>query len=103
MTDTYVVGANMKPTILKDPNATLDYIWDWTLWLDDITDTIASHVVTVPVGLTMVSSAVVGKTVVAFISGGTVDTTYAVACKITTANATPRIDERTIYIKVKER
>lgn len=102
MTDTYVVDANgNKPTILKDPDAKLDYIWNWTQWLDDISDTISLQQVTVPAGLTLVSSNIVGKTVVAFISGGAAGETYPVACLITTAGG--RIDERTIYLKVKDR
>ena len=102
MTDTYVVDAKSgKATILKDPNAVLDYTFDWTEWLDDLTDTIASRVVTPGTGLTLDSDAIAGKKVIAWVSGGTAGTTYTLACRITTAGG--RTDERTIYIKVKER
>lgn len=102
MTDTYVIdAATGKATIVKDPQAVLDYTFNWTAWLDDITDALASHLVTADAGITVDSSSIVGKTVVAWISGGTVGTTYRVACKVTTSGG--RTDERSIFIKVKER
>ena len=103
MTDTYVVSASGKSTIVKDPLAALDYIFDWSLWLDAITDTIASQVVVPATGLTLASSSVVGKTVVAWISGGTVGQTYQVDCKITTNSSPPRTDSRSFFIKIKDR
>jgi hypothetical protein len=106
MTDTYVIGATGKAVIIKDPDAVLDYIFDWTLWLDDVVDTIASQTVTTPAGtgnIVIDDSDIVGKTVVAYISGGTVGQTYPVTCQIVTAASPARTDERTIYIKIKER
>lgn len=38
MTDTYVVNSKGQPVIVKDPNAVLDYSWDWTDWLDQTVD-----------------------------------------------------------------
>lgn len=43
----------------------------------------------------------VDNTVVAWISGGTAGTTYRVTCRIVTAGG--RTDDRSIFIKVKER
>lgn len=105
MTDTYVINERGQPVIDKDPDAKLDYTFDWTEWLTDVADTIASAVVTVPSGLTLESSVVTGGNlkVVAWISGGTAGKVYPIKCKITTSAITPRIDERTIYIKVVER
>jgi len=34
MTDTYVVDSKGRSVIVKDPNAVLDYSWDWTDWLE---------------------------------------------------------------------
>lgn len=102
MTDTYVIDSvSGKATILKDPQAVLDYIFDWTAWLDDISDALSTHVVTVPTGISLDSSSIVGKTVVAWLSGGVAGTTYKIQCKITTTGA--RTDERSIYVKVKDR
>lgn len=101
MVDTYTISTSGKATITKDPQAKLDYIWDWTAWLADIGDTIISQLVTLDSGITLVSSGLVGATVVAFISGGTVGTTYRATCRITTNGG--RIDERSIFIKIVER
>ena len=104
MVDTYVVGTTGKATILKDKDAVLDYIFDWTAWLDDVADTIATKTVTTPTvsgQITIDSSSIIGKTVVAWISDGTEGQTYSVTCHIVTAQG--REDDRTIYIKIKER
>lgn len=101
MTDTYVIGSNGKPTILKDPDAILDYSWDWTDWLADVADTISSKTIIAQSPLVVVSSSVVSGIVTAFISGGVVGTTYSVTARINTVGG--RIDDRTIYLKVKDR
>lgn len=103
MTDTFDLSNPLKPTITKDPNSNLDYTFDWTLWLDDITDTIQSQNVTVDAGVTKSGAAVVtgNKKVVVFIAGGTVGGTYKVTCEIQTVGG--RTDDRTIYIKIKDR
>lgn len=104
MSDTYVVtevnGVTI-PTILKDPNAVLDYIIDWTTWLDDVPDTISSASVVTPVGITCNSSSISGKMVIMWISGGTAGVTYQVACRIVTVGG--RTDDRSIYLKIVER
>ena len=110
MTETFVQDpATGKWSMPKDPDATLDYVEDWTLWLDAVADTISSAVVTVTSGATpasnvaVVSSIVVGKMVHAWISGGSAGETVKVRYRITTTNATPRIDDRTFYLKIKDR
>lgn len=89
----------MPSIFQKDPNATLDYQWNYAEWLD--TDTIASHQIIVPIGLTLVSSTHTSSAVTAWISGGTVGKTYAVVCRITTTAG--RIDDRTISLEIRER
>lgn len=111
--DTYVIGTSGKATILKDPDAVLDYTFDWTAWLDDIADTIASASVPVltPAGLVLDLTEphtngfqVVGKTVVVWLKQGTPGTTHRVTCRIVTANPSgQRTDDRSIYVKVKDR
>ena len=101
---------------LKDPSAVLDYAFDWTGWLA-AGETITSHTVTVPTGLTLDSSMVSdfviaaevpedevtipNSLVIAWISGGTAGTTYRVECLITTSAG--RTDERSLWITVQER
>ena len=104
MSETYVVtgsGAGTKYTITKDPDAELDYIFDWAEWLAGITDTIASKEIIVETGITCDSSSIVSDTVVAWISGGTAGATYRVTCRIVTAGG--RTDDRSIFIKIAER
>jgi hypothetical protein len=106
MTDTFTIDAtNGKATILKDPNAVLDYTRDWAAWLAaSAGDTLASVVWTITgQDSSLTVSAQTNTTTAATVklSGGTAGYTYGVACKITTAGA--RIDERTFYVKVKER
>ena len=40
----------------KDPNATLDYTFDWSAWLTPIADTITSVTWVLSAGLTSVSA-----------------------------------------------
>lgn len=87
---------------IKDPSAKLDYTWDWALWLAEVDDTISSATVTVPAGLTAVSSPVVdGGFVTQRVEGGEVDGAYRMVCQITTAGGL--VDERSIYLTIADR
>lgn len=100
--DTYVVDAvTGKATILKDPDATLDYSFDWTAWLLAISDTISSKSFIVVAPIVIVSQSVVGGICTVFLSGGVVGTTYPVVNRIVTAGG--RTEDRTIYLKIKDR
>ena len=80
-----------------DPQAKLDYTWDWTDWLGD--DTITSSTVTAKVEEARDPTDVVTiddvwpspKTITAWISGGVHGTPCAVTCRITTTAG--RIDD----------
>ena len=89
----------MANSFLKDPQAILDYEWDWSDWLG--ADTIATHTVTAATGLTVASSSRTSTAVLAWLSGGTAGATYAVVCHITTAAG--RQDDRTLQITVEDR
>jgi hypothetical protein len=108
MTDTFDLTNPDKPKIVKDPDATLDYPFNWAAWLDDIADTIASVAIIVQAGITLNLTSphtngytIAGKTVIVWLSGGTAGTTYRVTCRITTVGG--RTDDRSIYVKVKDR
>lgn len=104
MSETYVItgtGVTAKATITKDPDAVLDYTFDWATYLEDISDTISSKEIVVDTGITCDSSTISGSTVIAWISGGIAGMIYRVTCRITTAAG--RIDDRSIYIAIKER
>ena len=86
--------------IIHDPQATLDYRWDWTAWLDG--DTITAATVTTPdASLTITDVTRDDTTVSAWITGGTTGTTAHVRCHITTAGG--RQDDRTINLRVRDR
>jgi len=85
---------------IKDPDAVLDYAFDWNTWLAS-GETISSHVVTVPTGLTKDSDTESDGIVTVWLSGGTAGTSYNVACKIETSDS--RTEERSITILVQER
>jgi hypothetical protein len=75
----------------------LDYTFDWTAWLAP-SETIASHVLTVPAGITLTLETVTTKAITGWFSGGTAETTYEIACKVITNQG--RTDERVIDIEV---
>ena len=96
---------------LKDPDAVLDYKFDWRAltngsgdsdWLG-AAETISSHIIDADTGITVDSSALsdINTSVTAWLSGGTVGIDYAVRCEIVTSAA--RTDERTMTIQVRER
>ena len=85
----------------KDPNAILDYTFDWTEYLAPITDTIASVQFATSAGLTKTSQSNTTTTATAFVSGGVVGATEKLTCRIVTAGG--RTDERTIDLKILER
>ena len=87
-------------TFIKDPQAVLDYQWDWSDWLDS-GDEISSYVITPDSGITVDSDSKTTEEVTVWLSGGTAGEFYEVACKITTAQS--RIDERTICIRVRQK
>jgi len=99
MTETYTGGPD-KPTIVKDPEEVLDYTFDWSAYLADITDTIVT-VVFEPVGVVVDSSSNTTTSATAWVSGGVVGNTATVACVITTADG--RTAVRSIYLKIKDR
>lgn len=90
----------MAQTFIKDPSAVLDYAFDWSDWLAS-GETISSVVVTVPTGITKDSNTNTTTVVTVWLSGGTDETEYAVACKIVTSAG--RTDERTITILCMQR
>lgn len=85
----------------KDPNATLDYLFDWEPYLTPVADTIASVMFVLTGGLVEVSKASTSTKATVFVSGGTTATPATITCRITTAGG--RIDDRTISLTIVER
>ncbi len=101
----------MGASFTKDPDAVLDYKFDWKAlangngtsnWLAS-GETISTRTVTVASGLTKDSDSITdtSTSVTVWLSGGTAGTDYTVACKIVTSAS--RTDERTIRISVSQR
>ena len=85
---------------LKDPDAVLDWRWDWSDWLAD-GESITESEMTVSAGLVKNSDSFSATSATVWLSGGTPGTPYSVANRITTSVG--RIDERTITIRVTNR
>lgn len=103
--DYFTVGSDGFPHIDKDPNARLNYTWDFTEWLLQAGSSAIDTVTVIPPessDLVLVGTPVIsgGKKVVAVLEGGTVGTSYPVTCRISTTEG--YIDDRTIVLDVKE-
>lgn len=92
----------MPPTFtaLKDPRAKLDYVFDWSRWLDS-GDSISSASFTAASGLSISSTSVASPNATIRLAGGTAGSKYTVTCQITTANGLD--DERSAQIAVNDR
>lgn len=91
---------------VKDPDAVLDYVIDWSLWLavgEKITgtpDVSATAGVILPVGHSVTVDAA-GQKVTFWLSGGTPESFSLVSCKITTDAG--RTDRRTFQMRIAPR
>ncbi|MBK7424705.1 MAG: hypothetical protein IPJ48_17385 [Propionivibrio sp.] len=91
----------MATSYKKDPNAILDYTFDWGPYLTAISDTISSVTWVVSSGITTSSPTNTTTTATVFVTGGVLDTTETLTCRITTAGG--RTDDRTISLKIVNR
>ena len=89
------------PTLFRhDPDAVLDYAFNWTRWLADA-ETIDAHSVTVVNGEATIGSATrEGGIVTVFISDAA-EPLVRITCRITTSQG--RTDDRTITLRVRNR
>jgi hypothetical protein len=84
----------------KDPDATLDWNFDWQYWLDD-GETITTSTFVVDPGLTVTTSSHTGTSSTVWVSGGRTGQIYKVTNHIVTSAG--RIDERSIRIRIQDR
>lgn len=87
-------------TFRKDPEATLDYGFDWSEWLMS-GEIIQISNWTVPIGITANETALGDSTTKIWLSGGAVGETYVIANKVTTSGG--RVDERSFEVIVENR
>lgn len=90
----------MPTSNVKDPNARLDYVWDWSAYLED-GETITEHTVTVESGDVEIDGTPqeASGVVTAWLQGGT--TRSVVTCHIVTSEG--REDDRSRTITIRER
>lgn len=99
-----MAGEKTDP-FLKDPDAVLDYAVSWAAWLSGVSDTLSVSEWSI-VTSTTVPPLVIDTdtsddtTATVWLSGGLAGTKYALQNRITTAGG--RVNDRTIYVKVKE-
>lgn len=86
-------------TQVKDPEAVLDYGYDWATWLDG--DTIVASSWTADTGIAVDAHSFDDTTTTVWLSGGSTPEVYKVVNHITTTDG--RQDDRTIYVKMKHR
>ena len=102
----FEADATGKVSIDKDPGSTMDYVQDWTAWCDANGTTLADHEVTITSGadpasnVAKVSSMIVGKTVVVWVSNGQIGERVKARYKV--VDTAGRIDYRTVYLKIRE-
>lgn len=86
---------------VKDPDAVLDFRFDWSAWLADGEDIVEHEIIAD--GLTVDSSGSDGQAVTVWTSGGEANTVARITCRITTNNVPARTDDRTGTIRIRER
>lgn len=84
----------------KDPDATLDWHFDWLNWLATA-ETITSSSFIVTAGLTLVSNTNTTTNTTVWLSGGQTGHVYTVTNRVVTSGG--RTDDRSIIIRVKDR
>lgn len=98
---TFAADSKGRQVIDKDPNASLDYNFDWTTWLSGVSDSIASFEIIYSGVVEAKAATRSGGVVTAWAKGGTVGDLCSITCRITTTAG--RIEDRTGYLKIKER
>ena len=97
-----VDGVFMENKFIKDPDSTMDFSVDYSLWITS-SDSLVNSVWFSDSGISIVSSSVDAGTYTTTVrlSGGTVNGLYQVVNRITTANGLTT--DRTLFIRVLEK
>jgi hypothetical protein len=99
----------MLATLLKDPDAKLDYTVDFGGWLEELEGIASTAWSRSPAGITISGGAyaptvsVDKKRCTVWLEGGTAGAKYLITVHITTDNSPARIDDRSFYVQVEER
>jgi len=91
-------------TFEKDPDAVLDYYWDWTDWLTEGDSIDSVEFSSTDADLIVDDFVIAGSKVMAAISGGTEGSSSGIiTCRVTTNSTPPKIDDRSVRFIIKER
>jgi hypothetical protein len=88
---------------IKDPDAILDYVFDWSDWLET-SETISDYTLTPTVatsGIAVDDDSETGGKITAWVSGGLAGVTYSLTCHVVTSLG--REDDRTMNFVVQDR
>lgn len=85
---------------VKQPAEVLDYDVDYTDWFSNRADAPSAAAVSVPTGITLVSSILVGRTVKVTLSGGVAGERYKVTVLLTTTAG--MVKEADFIVSVKD-
>jgi hypothetical protein len=80
----------------QDPDDTLDWIFDWSLWLGEF-EAITLATFIVDPGITVYSTGSSQKTATVWLTGGTEGQVYKVTCRITTSEG--RIKDQSFTLR----
>lgn len=92
-----------KPKGIKDPNDVVDIPFDWRPWFLDADDQYASHQIITTGGLVLAATDNDAGVITAFVAGGGLNQLAALTCRVTTNSTPPRIVDRTVFLKIKDR
>lgn len=84
----------------KDPDAVLDWIFDWTPWLGEF-ETITSALFIVDPGIVVNSFNHTQKTTTVWLAGGNEGQVYRITSRITTSDG--RTDDRSFTLRCTQR
>ena len=87
-------------TWTKDPDAVLDWHFDWTDWLAS-GEALLTSTFFVTSGIVVNSSSFTSSNTTVWLSGGSAGTPYLVTNRITTSQG--RTDDRSVTVRVKDR
>lgn len=87
-------------SFIKDPDATLDYRFDWSAWLAG-GETITTSTFTASAGITIQSSTAAATNTTVWLTGGRQGTPYRITNRIVTSQN--RTDDRSLTIRIKDR
>lgn len=87
-------GDETQPDFVQDPDATLDYPFEWAAFLEG--DTIAQSSFLLPDGMTQVSASQDGSLTTVFLSGAQCGRIYRCTNRVTTGDG--RVMDKTIRI-----